>query len=86
MPDYQFTGQATELQPNARLFLYSDGLLHRPGTTATHSTVELARAASEAASGGALPPGAPAPTAPPAAPTRPDRLSTGRSHSSRNCT
>ncbi len=39
------------LEPADLLLLYSDGLLHRPGTTATRSTVELSTAVADAATG-----------------------------------
>ena len=39
------------LEPADLLLLYSDGLLHRPGTTATRSTVELSSAVADAATG-----------------------------------
>ena len=47
------------LEPADLLLLYSDGLLHRPGTTAARSTVELATAVADAATG-RRPSGAPA--------------------------
>ena len=49
-----------ELGRSELLLLYSDGLLDRPGTTAARSTMELARAASDAAAGRGLAPGTPA--------------------------
>jgi anti-sigma regulatory factor (Ser/Thr protein kinase) len=49
------TGLATRharLEPGDVLLLYSDGLIHRPGTTTAGSTIEVARTAAEAVVGG----------------------------------